>query len=169
MKIFIKVFMTTPITKQVSKENTQFLEKKLVVRLDLSGIMLISAPLKYFIINSIFVTSKRRLIRFGMGMLETIHLLEQFVILRSFQCLRSFKLSHIQIWHNMEFKSKVMWANWTCTDGFIYLCVHQWGNWGFPQAFSTFQHMLKTILEAVPQVFFSGCFLKSISLQFITP
>ena len=97
MKSFIKVFMTTSITKQVLEENTQFLEKKLVVHMDLLGIILISGLSKYLIINSIFVTSKRRLIIVGMGMLETIHLLKQFVILRSFQCLRSFKLSHIQI------------------------------------------------------------------------
>ena len=97
MRRFIKVNITTPITKQVSKENTQFLEKKLVVCLDLLGIMLISGLLKYLIINSIFVTSKRRLIRVGTGMLETIHLLKQFFILRYFECLRSFKLSHIQI------------------------------------------------------------------------
>ena len=87
--------MTTPITKQVSQENTQFMEKKLVVHLDLLGIVLILGLLKDLIINSIFVTYKRILIRVGMGMLETIHLLKQFVILRSFQCLRSFKLSHI--------------------------------------------------------------------------
>ena len=138
------------------------MEKTLVVHLDLLGIMLISGLLKDLIINSIFVTSKRILIRVGMGMLETIHLLKQFFILGSFQCLRSFKLSHIQIWHNTEFKSKVMWANWTCIDGFIYLCVHQWGNWGFPQYFSTFQLMLKTILEAEPRVFLIACFLKII-------
>ena len=82
MKRFIKVFMNTPITKHVSEENTQFLEKMLVVRLDLLGIMLISELLKYLIINSIFAMYKRRLIRVGMGMLENIHLLNKFFILR---------------------------------------------------------------------------------------
>ena len=48
---------------------------------------------------------------------------------------------------------------------FIYLCVNQWENWGFPQSFWMFQQMLKTVLEVEPQVFFSGLLLKSISLQ----
>ena len=91
MKSFIKVFMTTSITKQVLEENTQFLEKKLVVHMDLLGIMLISGLLKDLIIKKIFVTSKQILIRVGMGMLDpfikTICHIKMFPMIKKFQVI----------------------------------------------------------------------------------